>query len=147
MRPQRITDRLFVSTQISPAEVAEAARHSFKSIINNRPDGEAADQPRSADIEAAAGALGLGYRHIPVVPGQIGEEDVERFAAALSELGGPVLAFCRTGTRSVSLWALSAAATMPPGDVVGTAREAGYDLLALAPRLDAIHHSAGGQPS
>src|SRR3984893_19071787 len=86
-------------------------------------------------------------RHIPVVPGQIHDEDIANFSVALAELEAPVLAFCRTGTRSASLWALSAPAGVASSDLLSAARAAGYDLDALKPRLDARRqaatHSAG----
>src|SRR5258708_24819299 len=113
MQTRSLTEKLSVSSQLAPADLTAAAGQGIRSIINNRPDGEASDQPTSAEIEAAAAALGLGYRHIPVVPGQIHDEDIADFSDALAELEGPVLAFCRTGTRSAGLWALSAAATLP----------------------------------
>ena len=124
------------SPQLSPADVGAAASLGFKAIINNRPDGEGDDQPRSDEIEAAARASGLEYRHIPVVGGQISDEDIAAFQAALEEVTGPVLAFCRTGTRSTTLWALSEAQRMSSDALIKAAGEAGYDLSGLRNRLD-----------
>ena len=73
-------------------------------VVNNRPDGEEPGQPASAEMRAAAGRLGLGYRYIPVAPGSLTEQDAAAFASALREAGGPILAFCRTGARSTKLW-------------------------------------------
>jgi uncharacterized protein (TIGR01244 family) len=135
---RRLTDNLLVSSQLDVVGVAAAAAQGVRSIINNRPDGEAADQPKSAAIETAAAALGLGYRHIPVMPGGVCDKDIAAFDASLAELEPPVLAFCRTGTRSASLWAL----WVPPSDILSTTRAAGYDLDLLAPRLDARRRRA-----
>src|SRR5260221_4065007 len=147
MQTRSLTEKLLVSSQLMLTDLTAAADQGIRSIINNRPDGEASDQPTSAEIEAAASALGLGYRHIPVVPGQIHDEDIANFRVALAELEGPVLAFCRTGTRSASVWALSAAAELASSDLLSPARAAGYDLDTLKPRLDtrrqAAMHSSG----
>jgi sulfide:quinone oxidoreductase len=142
MQTRTLTDKLSVSSQVALTDLTAAADQGIHSIINNRPDGEAPDQPTSAEIETAAAALGLGYRHIPVVPGQIHDEDITKFSDALAELEGPVLAFCRSGTRAASLWALSAAAELASSDLLSTARAAGYDLDTLRPRLDARRQAA-----
>lgn len=98
---------LAVCPQIMPEEISGLAAAGFKGIINNRPDGESPDQPSSQALEAEAKRNGLSYWHIPIVPGQVTEEDAHAFAAALQESGGPVVAFCRTGNRSTSLWKMA----------------------------------------
>ena len=103
----QLSPNVSVRPQLFPAEVAAVAAAGFKGIINNRPDGEAPDQPSSAEIEAEAKRHGLAYRHIPIVPGQATEEDARAFARAVREAGGPVLAFCRTGNRSAGLWKMT----------------------------------------
>jgi len=126
---RRVTDQLSVAPQISVADVAEAARQGFRLIINNRPDGEAPDQPPGAEIEAAARAAGLDYAHIPVVggptPAQVAQE-----REVLASAKGPVLAFCRSGTRSIVTWSIgeAEAGARSRGDLVGLGRAAGYDL-------------------
>ena len=126
---RHVTDELSVAPQISVDDVAEAARLGFKLIINNRPDGEAPGQPTSAEIEAAATAAGLKYVHIPVVGGPTAAQ-VEAERALLAEAPGPVLAFCRSGTRSIVTWSIgqAQAGAMSRGDLIGLGREAGYDL-------------------
>src|SRR6267378_656396 len=147
MQTRTLTNKLSVSSQLAAADLTAAADQGIRSIINNRPDGEAPDQPTSAEIETAAAARGLDYRHVPVVPGQINDKDIANFSVALAELEAPVLAFCRTGTRSASLWALSVATEVTSSDLLSAARAAGYDLDALKPRLDtrreAATHSSG----
>ena len=125
------------SPQLSVADVGAAASQGFKAIINNRPDGESDDQPSSQEIAAAAAAQGLDYRHIPVAGGQIGEADIEAMADALGALNGPVLAFCRTGTRSVTLWALVEARHMDAEALIRAAARAGYDISGQRARLAA----------
>lgn len=126
---RRVTDDISVSPQITTADVAEAARQGFKLIINNRPDGEEPGQPPADAIEAAARAAGLAYVHIPVRGGPTPQQ-VEEVRQAVADADGPVLAFCRSGTRSIITWslgqAISGAAT--PSDLVSQGRQAGYDL-------------------
>lgn len=107
MNLTQLSPRLWVGPQLLPHEVADLAAAGFKSIINNRPDGEAAHQPSSEELEAEAKRQGLAYWHIPVVPGQATEKDARAFAAALEAAKGPILAFCRTGNRSSGLWKLT----------------------------------------
>lgn len=135
-KTRKLVDDLSVSPFVSPDELSALAGE-FATIINNRPDGEEPGQASSADFEAAARQAGIEYLHIPVIPGQIGDEAVAQFAKALANMPGPKLAFCRTGTRSASLWALSQAGTRAAGEILAAAEDAGYDLSALKPRLTA----------
>jgi uncharacterized protein (TIGR01244 family) len=144
MQTRGLTDKLSVSSQLTLTDLTVAADQGFRSIINNRPDGEAPDQPTSAEIEAAAAALGLGYRHIPVVPGQIRDEDVASFDTALAELEAPILAFCGTGIRSTTLWSISTATKVSSPDLLSTARAAGHDVNVSKPRSDARSEAATG---
>ncbi|MGO4525835.1 TIGR01244 family sulfur transferase [Microvirga sp. 2MCAF35] len=133
----KLTDNLSVAPQLSPEDLQKAAAAGFRSIINNRPDGEAPDQPLSDTLAATAQRLGLAYRHIPVVPGQLSPEQVEGFKEALTAADGPTLAFCRTGTRSTSLWALASARHLAPDVILRAAAAAGYNLEALRPQIEA----------
>ncbi len=137
MDTKPLTPEISVASQILPTEVAELAAAGFKAIINNRPDGEVEGQPAGRDIAAAAAEHGLAYRHIPVVSGHIGEAEAAAMADALAGLPKPILAFCRSGTRSTHLWALSQAGTCDVSDLLLAARAQGYDISALAPKLAA----------
>ena len=102
---QQLDDDISVAPQLDPAAMEWAAGAGFKSVVNNRPDFEGGpNQPTSAAIEAAALAAGLRYVHLPVHPAVQSLQDVERFAALLSELPKPLLAFCRSGARSGKLY-------------------------------------------
>jgi uncharacterized protein (TIGR01244 family) len=97
---RQLDDKVMVSGQVAPHEVAGLAEQGVTVLVNNRPDGEEADQPLASDIEDAAAAAGISYRFVPIVRG-IGPADVEEMQKALQEAeGGKLLAFCRSGTRS-----------------------------------------------
>ena len=134
-----LNDRVAVAPQITPDDVAAIAAAGYVTIVNNRPDGEEPGQPTGAAIRAAAEAAGLTYATVPVGQMGIGEAQLDAMAAALAGADGPVLAYCRSGTRSCHLWALAAArAGRDPALVVGQAAGAGYDLAGLRPTLDAL---------
>ncbi|ADZ72677.1 TIGR01244 family sulfur transferase [Polymorphum gilvum] len=140
---RKISSSLSVAPQIEVADLAAVAAQGFRTVVNNRPDGEAPGQPGSDAMEAAARALGLAYLYIPVVSGRITDEDIEAFRRALATVEGPVFAYCRSGTRSTCLWALAEAAR--GGDIAGivsAAAEAGYALDGLRPRLEACARAA-----
>ena len=126
-----LNDQLSVAPQIEVTDIAALAARGFRSVINNRPDGEAPGQPRNAELETAARQAGLGWRHIPVVAGKVSDDQVRSFAEALRQLPGPVLGFCRSGTRSSMLWAMQAEGTRD--GILATAAAAGYDLSMLRP--------------
>ena len=138
MQPKRLTASLSVAAQISESDMATLAELGFRSVINNRPDGEEPHQPSNETLEGAAHRWGLAYRHIPVTSGHFEQHHIDEFHAALSSLPGPTLAFCRTGTRSTSLWALVSARTMGVDAVQHIAADAGYDLTALRSRMSAL---------
>ncbi len=102
---QQLSDEVCVAPQLGPEAMAGAAAAGFKSVINNRPDFEGGpDQPTHAAIQAAAAAAGLSYVFLPVAPGFQSPEEIARFAELLKTLPKPILAFCRTGTRSGKLY-------------------------------------------
>jgi len=128
---RKVTDRFEVSPQITPEEARQAAESGVTLIINNRPDGEAPDQPTGADIEAAARTGGADYLFLPVV-GRPTPEQAKAQAEAVAGARGPVLAFCRSGNRSIITWALGEAAKgRDPGELVRLGAAAGYDLAPL----------------
>lgn len=126
---RRVTDEISVSPQISLEDVEAAARAGFKTIINNRPDGEEPVQPSGHEIEAAARQAGLAYFHVPVRGGPTPEQ-VETTRTILAEAQEPILAFCRSGTRSIVTWSLVQAASgaRSRDELIALGRQAGYDL-------------------
>jgi uncharacterized protein (TIGR01244 family) len=130
----KLDETTFVARrQLYPEDLPGLFTQGVRLLVNNRPDGEAPDQPSSAEIEAAARVGGLGYRHIPIAGG-FPAAQVEAMADALDH--GPVLAFCRSGTRSTFLWALARASRGADASaLIRQAAAAGYDLRPLAPHL------------
>ena len=136
MELKRINDDVSVAPQISPDDIPALKAAGFTTIINNRPDGESFDQPSSAVMQAAAEAAGLAYHYIPLGRDGVSPQMVEETEAAFEGSDGPVLAFCRSGTRSVYLWALAARQGGADGEkIVAQAEAAGYDLSPLRPYL------------
>lgn len=118
-----------VAPQLGEADFAEIAALGFRAVVNNRPDGEAADQLPNAQAEAAARRHGLAYRYQPVRNLNVTDDDVvEAFARLADELPGPVLFYCRSGTRCTTLWTQAAAPRLGIDRALATARAAGYDL-------------------
>lgn len=102
---QALSPDLSVAPQLGPEAMAPVAEAGFKSVINNRPDFEGGpNQPTNAAIEAAARAAGLAYAFLPVAPGHQTPEEIARFAELMATLPRPILAFCRSGTRSGKLF-------------------------------------------
>ena len=135
MEIKRITPALSVSPQIAVADLPAIKAAGFRSILCNRPDGEGADQPSFDEIAVAAQAAGLEVRYQPIQSGMVRDEDALEFGAALDALPGPVLAYCRTGTRSATLWSLAVAPTKPMADILGATKAAGYDMNGVARRI------------
>lgn len=129
---RKLDDNISVAGQIAPADIAEAARQGFTFIVNNRPEQEAPGQPSGAEIEAAAKAAGLGYAAIPITHAGFSPDQVAAMGEALEQASGPVLAFCRSGTRSTLIWALARArAGDDPAELSAKAASAGYDLTPI----------------
>jgi uncharacterized protein (TIGR01244 family) len=126
---RKVTDDFSVAPQIAIGDLARAAEAGFALVINNRPDGEAPDQPTGAEIESAARAAGLDYAFIPV-RGAPTQEQVAAERAVLATARGPVLAFCRSGTRSITTWSLgeAGAGARSRAELVKLGAAAGYDL-------------------
>jgi uncharacterized protein (TIGR01244 family) len=133
-----LTPMISVAPQIVPEDCALAKAQGFVAIVNNRPDGEVPGQPDGAAIGAAAAAAGLRYAAIPVDQTGLSMPQVEAMKAVI-EAGGPVLAFCRSGTRSTNLWALAAAwMGEDPDAIVAAAATGGYDVSAMLPSMQML---------
>jgi len=136
LQVKKITDALSVAGQITLGDIATIKARGFRTLINNRPDREEKHQPRSASLAAEARRQDLSYISLPVISGSVKDSDVRKFEALLDKECAPVLAFCRTGTRCATLWALSEAKNDTTDSILARAEEAGYDLSALAARIN-----------
>ncbi len=134
-----LSDIFFASPQIEIADVEAAKTAGITAIINNRPDGEDPGAPQSEDIAAAAEAAGLSYTSIPIGHSGFSEPQIDQMIAALDETDGPVLAYCRSGTRSTFLWALAQAKSKEdPEAITAAAMKAGYDVSPIRAMLDML---------
>jgi uncharacterized protein (TIGR01244 family) len=124
-----VTASFAVAPQIAPEDMPSLAASGFKRVISNRPDFEVPPHLSSATMAAAAQAAGLDYVHVPIT-GMPGSAEVETIYAAVQDAGGPVLAYCRSGTRSITAWAIGQARLggASPQTLIALGRDAGYDL-------------------
>jgi sulfide:quinone oxidoreductase len=128
----------YVGPQISLSDVTELKRRGVKKIIVVRPEGETDDQPTISDITYAANAAGIVVHQIPVVPGHITDEAVKEFGTFVAQTTDPIFAYCRSGIRATSLWALTQSKNGHSTDnILRTAHSVGYDLSPMTSRLDA----------
>ncbi len=141
---RKLGDGIYASPQIGVADIAQAAQLGVTLVINNRPEGESDDQTPGAEIEAVAHAAGMDYIAIPVTMQSLSQDDVSSMAQALGEAHGPVLAYCRSGTRSTLLWSLAEAMRgREPAEIADAAAAAGYDVAPVRAAMDAIYSARG----
>ena len=133
---RKIDNELSVSPQIAAADLPALAQAGFRAVICNRPDGEAADQPNFNEIERAARESGVEVRYLPAESGKVSDEQAREFGVLMGELPRPVLAFCRTGMRSTTMWALwQSAQGRPVPQILERAAGAGFDLKGVVRRI------------
>ena len=130
-----VDDSIAVAPQLQPEDMVALAAQGYTAVICNRPDGEDPGQPGVAEMRAAAEAVGLAFHHIPVSGGQCPEAAVAAFRAVRKGTPGKVLAYCRTGTRCMTLDTLAKADETTADVLIDRAAKAGYDLSAMRDRL------------
>lgn len=136
---RKLSDSMFASPQIGLDDLERARSEGVTLIVNNRPDGEAPEEPQGAEIESAAKAAGIDYLAIPVTHAGFSLDQVERMNEAISQADGNVLAYCRSGTRSTLLWAMAQAKLgMDPETIAAAAAGAGYDISPVRPTVDML---------
>lgn len=135
MKLAKVNETFAVSPQLVPGDMRKLAEAGYGTVICNRPDGEDAGQAAVAAMREAAEAAGIAFHHIPVAGGEFPEVAIRAFAKVRSEAKGNVLAYCRTGTRSITLDALANAENESADERIQRAQRAGYDLSALRERL------------
>ncbi|MDB9772378.1 TIGR01244 family sulfur transferase [Alphaproteobacteria bacterium] len=134
----QLDSQTFVGSQISLDDITEQNFRNINTIIITRPEDEELDQPTFASIKLIGNGIGIKVYQIPVISGQITEEDVQAFEALTNKEGGPVFIYCRSGHRAASLWALNKAKKgLLTEEILYIAKNAGYDLAALGPKIAA----------
>jgi uncharacterized protein (TIGR01244 family) len=140
---RKVDDSISVAPQISVEDVAAIKAAGFTAIVNNRPDEEEAGQVAGDAIRDAALAAGLTYTAIPITHAGFSYPQIEAMAEVLAGADGPVLAFCRSGTRSCNLWALAQAKNGADADeLIAKGAGAGYNLDGIRPLLDQLKAQA-----
>ena len=119
---REVSDQIFVSPQITETDLAVLQEKGFKSIICNRPDGEGMDQPTFQELSQTALKMGIAMRYIPVSSGLVDDKDAADFGDALNTLPKPILAYCRSGARSATLWSLAQADDMPLAGILSATK-------------------------
>ncbi|MEP5936930.1 MAG: TIGR01244 family sulfur transferase [Erythrobacter sp.] len=140
---RQLSPAMFASPQIQPAQLSEAKELGVSLVINNRPDGEAPDEPQGPEIEAAAREAGMDYLAIPISQSGFSEPQVAAMQEAVEKTDGAILAYCRSGTRSTFLWSLAQArAGQNPDELAQAAMGAGYDVSPVRPAMDMLFGQA-----
>ena len=137
MQIKSLDTQFSIADAVYPQDLAAVKAAGFNSLICHRQPGEADDHADAAQLAAAAEAAGLGWREIPVTPGEYTDEALASFKQAVAELPAPYLVFCRSGRRAACMWALHHACEVGGScdDLLGKAQAAGHDLSDLAERM------------
>ena len=144
MNKQQVNSEFSVSGQLRPEAVAALAAAGVKSIICNRPDGEGADQPNMIEVRQAAQQAQLEFVYLPVLSGKVSDEDAQAFGRACERLPKPIHAYCRSGTRSMTLWSLAQARRgTSTAQILAAAKAAGYDMSGVAHRIAGYRQGNG----
>lgn len=146
MDVRQLSPFISITPQINPTDIGLAASLGFQTIICNRPANESKDQPDHRLLAEACERLGLAWHYLPVEAGKITDADVTKFSSLLHEVQGPALAFCLSGTRSATLWALSQAPRLDVNAIIKATAQAGYDLEPQRQRLIAAANQPDTQP-
>ena len=139
---REISETYAVSPQIAPEDMAAIRARGFTTVICNRPDAENPAELHSAPMKAAAEAAGLQFVENPFAAG-LDLSIIDRQRAAIDAAEGPVLAYCRSGTRSATVWALAEAGRRPTDDILRATASAGYPMDGLRPQIDGLAQRSG----
>lgn len=143
MQLKQVNPEFWVADQITAQDIELIAARGIKTVFCNRPDGEGPDQPNVIEIEQALKPYGIQIQYLPVVSGKVTDEQAEEFKQLYLQAQKPLLAYCRSGTRSITLWALSQVADQTLDQMLLTAKTLGYDLQGVVPRI--LKQSTHGQ--
>ena len=143
MEIRTLSPRFAVSEQLCAEDMPAIAGAGIKTVICNRPDAEIPAEQHHHVLSAAAKAAGLNFEVLELTMQTMTPQNVARQHALMQDSEGPVLAYCRTGTRCSVVWALTQAGTMSTDDILAAANAAGYDISRIAPTLDQMADSDG----
>lgn len=135
MQLKQVNPEFWVADQITAQDIELIAARGIKTVFCNRPDGEGPDQPNVIEIEQVLKPYGIQIQYLPVVSGKVTDEQAEEFKQLYLKVQKPLLAYCRSGTRSITLWALSQVADQTLDQMLLTAKTLGYDLQGVVPRI------------
>ncbi|TCS67211.1 TIGR01244 family sulfur transferase [Primorskyibacter sedentarius] len=135
---RQITPRYHVSPQISAEDAQALADAGIARVICNRPDAEVPPSHQAQAIEAAIRAAGMDFAVLPLTHQTMTPENIAAQAELVESAGGPVLAYCASGTRCSVIWALGQAGKLPVDEILATTQRAGYALDGLRPTLEAL---------
>jgi uncharacterized protein (TIGR01244 family) len=138
MMARKLSETYHVSPQISPEDAAALREAGFAMVICNRPDNEVPPSHQAAAVGAAVEAQGMRFAVLPLTHQTMNAENILAQAELVEEAGGPVLAYCASGTRCTVIWALGQAEALGADGVLQAAAEAGYDISGLRPTLEAL---------
>ena len=133
-----LTPDFAVAGQLAPADFAALAAQGFKSIVSNRPDGEEYSQLSADQSRELATAAGLQFRHLPLrMPDVLDPATANATRDVLDAMPGPILAFCKSGTRSAIAWAAAASLVAPVETVIDALNKSEFVIPGLAGELRA----------
>lgn len=132
---RQVDDRFAVAPQLQPEDMVTLAANGFTDVMCNRPDAEEPGQPPLADMRAAAEAAGMAFHHVPVAGGMFPPAALDEFARVRRDATGPLLAYCRSGTRCMTMEVLANPQGLSVDERLSRAEQAGYDLSMLRPHL------------
>lgn len=139
---REISETYAVSPQIAPEDMTAIRARGFTTVICNRPDAENPAELHSSAMKAAAEAAGLQFVENPFAAG-LDLSIIDRQRSAIDGADGPVLAYCRSGTRSATVWALAEAGRKSTDDILQATAQAGYPMDGMRPQIDALAQRAG----
>ena len=128
MNTYKLSSDFSIAPQLTVADVKQLAELGVRTLICNRPDGEAPDQPTHVTIRQAAEAEGLTFHYLPTQASAIADETVDSFVALLQEASRPVVAYCRNGTQEAMVWALYEARKQSPSAILERTKSAQVDV-------------------
>jgi len=127
MNLQNLNQNIYIADQIDLSDLEEFNRLGIKTVVNNRPDQEI-NAPQSAQVAQRSKELGLNYHYLPIMPGEYLVENISALTNILATINSPLVAYCRTGNRSTTLWALCQKEMLGMDEVIKKAKIIGFNI-------------------